>query len=463
MKQFYFYFAARLQVFLNCAIISDVKVELEKYRNLKICVAVSGGRDSMALLHYFLNHARDYGITLSALNCDHGIRGAASARDSAFVAEFCKTHAVPLLFFKWETEGRRTENSARTWRHSCFEEALKPQTLKDGRKWPGADAVATAHHLDDNAETVLFNLARGSSLSGLKGISDSADRRLIHPLIACTRAEIDEYIAENNVPYVDDETNFTDDYTRNKIRRYVLPALEEAVSGAAQSIYRFSRLAAEDEEYFERLTDKLVKRTPYGVEIAHCTEKVIFKRAVLRVLKEHGIKDYTSEHMQRLFELQNAETGKKFEFLNITAYKETHGIALSFKEREEPKPVSFKNYLDSNCKVFCDSRLEFKKDGYSEDIRGAKVLKFSLDCIPEDAEIRFMRDGDSFKKFKGGTKKLGDYFTDKKIPVRLRKRVPLVAVGNTVLIVCGVEISDYVKIDDNTQNIYFCIADDFTK
>ena len=199
-----------------------MNVNLARYANLKICAAVSGGRDSMALLHYIHAHAAEYNITLTALNCDHGIRGEASARDSAFVADYCEKNSIPLSLYvadrKLESEGE-----ARAWRiFECYvAEAAH------------CDCVATAHHLGDNAETVLFNLARGTALSGMKGITDedlskAAGRpfKLIRPLIACTREEIDEYVAANGIPYVDDETNFETDYTRNKIRQKVMPELD---------------------------------------------------------------------------------------------------------------------------------------------------------------------------------------------------------------------------------------------
>ena len=116
-----------------------MNVNLQKYTNLKICVAVSGGRDSMALLHYLNAHAAEYNITLTALNCDHGMRGETSARDSAFVAGYCEKAGIPLSSF---VAGKKptSENDARSWRFGCY--------LKESQN---CDCVATAHHLNDNA------------------------------------------------------------------------------------------------------------------------------------------------------------------------------------------------------------------------------------------------------------------------------------------------------------------------
>ncbi len=424
---------------------SGMKVNLSPYAGKKICVAVSGGKDSMALLHYLKTHAKEYGITLSALNCDHGMRGEASERDSAFVAAYCGGNCIKLHSFKAEKGGFANENTARLWRQSCYNEVLNAGA---------ADLIATAHHLNDNAETVLFNLARGTALSGMTGIADMPSLALIRPLINCTREEIDNYIEENNVPFVTDESNFTDDYTRNKIRHNVLPALEDAVNGAAENIYRFSRLAAEDEEYFERQVGRiLVSRHGYGYLIKPCAERVVFRRAALKIVARfYKCKDYTAEHFNRLFDLQSADNGKKFEFLGLTAYKEEGGVAIVKEDGNTLGEVKFKDNLAS------DGVFEY--GGKRE--CAVKALRFDVDKIPDTAVIRLKKEGDRFTKFGGGTKSLSDYLTDKKVPQSVRATLPLVCDGSDVLIVGGVEISDKIKVDEGTKNsgVFIC-ADPF--
>lgn len=427
----------------------------------------------MALLHYLHAHAAEYNITLTALNCDHRMRGETSARDSAFVADYCKKTGVPLSRYVAETP-LASESSARMWRLNCY--------LEEEKK---CDCVATAHHLDDNAETVLFNLARGAALSGMEGITDSdltalADKpfRLIRPLIACSRAEIDEYVAANSIPYVDDETNFKTDYTRNKIRHNVLPALEEAVPGAAKAIYRFSRLAAEDEEYFERQVKPLLsRREPYGDYIANCEEKVIFRRAALHIIADwHQKKDYTSEQLERLYNLQFAENGKKFEFLGLTAFKEEGRICivddtlLQYENEGAPYEDFYRQLADNYCGQPVTVCFDYELDDYMKDVvqpcfpeTAFKVLRYDGGKITQGAIVRFMRAGDKFTKFGGGTKNLGDWFTDKKIPPRLRKTIPLLCNGSDVLIVFGMEISDKVKTDGNTRDVCCAIAADYSK
>ncbi len=450
-----------------------MNVNLQKYANLNICVAVSGGRDSMALLHYLHAHASEYNITLTALNCDHRMRET-SARDSAFVADYCERAGIPLSRYVADIK-LDDEGAARSWRLlKCY--------LEEAKK---CDCVATAHHLDDNAETVLFNLARGSGLNGMEGITDidlpafaNKPFKLIRPLIACPRAEIDEYVAANSIPYVDDETNFKTDYTRNKIRHNVLPALEQAVPGAARAIYRFSRLAAEDEEYFERQAESLLSsRKPYGDYIAHCEEKVIFRRAALRIIADwHQKEDYTSEQLERLYNLQFAENGKRFEFLNLAAFKEQGRICIvddelfHYENEGTPYEDVYRQHAMEYCGQVVTVCFDYELDDYMKDVVQHcypeitfKVLRYDGGKIPKDAVVRFMRAGDKFTKFGGGTKSLGDWFTDRKIPVRLRKSIPLLCDGNDVLIVFGAEISDKVKVDGDTKDVMCAIAADYGK
>lgn len=424
---------------------SDMKVNLEPYAGKRICVAVSGGKDSMALLHYLNTHAKEFAIILSALNCEHGMRGESSERDSAFVAAYCRSNCIKLHSFKAEKGKLKSENDAREWRKGCYN-----AVLNEGK----ADLLATAHHLNDNAETVLFNLARGAALSGLTGIADDLNGGIIRPLISVARAEIDGYIEENAIPFVTDESNFSDNYTRNKIRRDVLPALEEAVPAAVGSIYRFSRLAAEDEEYFERQVGRvLVCRHGFGYLIKPCPERVIFRRAALKIVaKFYGRKDYTAGQLNRLFALQSAENGKKFGFLGLLAFKEEGGVAITEEPLNVRGEMRFKDEL-ADGGVF----------EYGGNFACAvKALRFDTDKIPESAVIRFKKAGDRFTKFGGGAKSLSDYLTDKKVPQSMRGNLPLVCAGNEVLIVGGVEISDKIKIDEGTvrQGVFIC-ADPF--
>lgn len=440
-----------------------MNVNLQKYASKRICVAVSGGKDSMALLHYMYEHCAEYAIELSALNCDHGMREETSERDSEFVAAYCGGKGIPLYGFAAQKGVFKDENSARTWRLECYR-----SVLHSGK----ADCIATAHHTKDNAETVLFNLARGASLSGVCGIADSPSLGIIRPLIACSREEIDEYIEVNQIPFVTDETNLTLDYTRNKIRMNVLPALEEAVPGAVNAIYRFSCLAQEDERYFARKTEEFIVRRNVGNYLVKtCSERVIFRRAAQKIVADYfQRRDYTSAHFEKLFELQSATNGKKFEFLGLVAVKEKDGVAITDGEivgiEDDGMPFTDSLY-DGQMLRYCG---EIACLEYADDLEDAleavkkicsaplKVLHFDISKIPETAVVRFRRKGDKFTKFGGGTVSLSDYLTDKKIPQSLRDRLPLVCNESDVLLIGGVEISDSVKVahESSNEGVFIC-------
>lgn len=465
-----------------------MKIDLTPYRKKTVCVAVSGGKDSMALLHYFLKNGSEYGIFLCALNCDHAIRGAESERDSRFVRDYCTEQGIPLVCYRHDGEALKSEAEARRWRYKCFSDGAQSRRLPDGKLWHGYDFLAVAHHADDNAETVLFNLIRGSSLSGVCGMERSKtmlskrefpDREdytegearepfaLIRPLLDCTRGEIDEYIRENALPYVTDSSNLTDDYTRNKLRHNVIPALENCVPGAVRAIGRFSALAREDEDFFYRATTGILKRKGDGYLISPCAEGVIFKRAAVRVLVEEHIENYTSVQLNSLFSLQSADVGKRFEFLGMVGIKEGDGVFLFRRDSQQNawEQAPFADFLrgrEEYCgRVFCLSPHEER----AETFKGIKPLRLDVSKIPFDAVVRFMQAGDIFRKFGSGTKKLGDFFTDKKIPVRLRGAIPLIAKGNEIYAVGGVEISEQVKITVETESenrmFLFC-ADPFS-
>ena len=204
-------------------------VDDSAYRGKRVCVALSGGRDSVALLHALAAAGAD----VRALHCDHGIR-AAAGRDRAFVQELCRAWGVPLRVFEADIpararrEKRGLEETARIWRYECFQ-----CVLREG--W--ADVVATAHHKNDAAETVLFRLARGTGLAGLNVFPPREG--VVRPMKDVPRSAVDAYIARHGLPYAEDESNADLAFARNRIRHTVLPALEAAVPGAADNLAAF--------------------------------------------------------------------------------------------------------------------------------------------------------------------------------------------------------------------------------
>ena len=185
-----------------------------------VLVGFSGGADSTALLHYLLARSRVCGTRVSALHVNHGIRGECADRDEDFCRRVCADWGVPLTVIRADVptlakeRGQGIEETARQVRYSAFYEAMQAD--------PTVTSVATAHNADDNAETVLFHMARGCGIDGLCGIPPVTDQRVIRPLLACSRKEIIAYCKGNNIQYMEDETNQDTRYTRNHIRHTVM-------------------------------------------------------------------------------------------------------------------------------------------------------------------------------------------------------------------------------------------------
>ena len=262
-----------------------VREAAEKYgvfRGLrkKIIVAFSGGADSSVLLGWLCANAGEFGLDVEAFHVDHMIRGEEAERDAGFCLARCRElgvyfesvrRDVPALAREW---GCGLEEAGRRARYEAFAEV---------RARRGADAVATAHHADDNLETVIFNLARGTGTRGLCGIPPVREG-VVRPLILCTRAEIAEYAAEKGIPFIEDATNESDEYRRNYIRHNLAPALRELNPRAAEAVSRMSELLRADDEWLTAEAKKLLEAAASGpaepVRRYSCAAVAVHHRAV---------------------------------------------------------------------------------------------------------------------------------------------------------------------------------------
>ncbi len=228
---------------------------IQKYGMLpegaKVLCAVSGGADSVALLH-FLSQVE--GIELAAAHFNHCLRGKESDADEAFVKALCEKMNIECFTGRGDVaefaarSGKGTEDAARTLRYEFLEETARRE---------GCSRIATAHNADDNAETVLLNLSRGTGLKGLCGIPPVRGN-IVRPLLQTTRAEIELYLAENGLEHVEDSTNALDDYSRNRIRHHVSPVLSEINPAFAGAVARMSESLREDEEYLTSLAETFI-------------------------------------------------------------------------------------------------------------------------------------------------------------------------------------------------------------
>ena len=270
---------------------------------LVLC-AVSGGRDSMVMLHLLSALAERGDFRVAAAHFNHRLRPTAD-RDEAFVRDWCRERNIPLTCGAGDVrdfaarEGLGLEDAARKLRYAFLETAARDM---------GAARIATAHHRDDNAETVLLHLLRGTGLQGLGGIAPVRGN-IIRPLLEISRAEIDGYVARNDLPYVEDESNLDTRFTRNRLRLEVLPLLEEMAPGAAGRIAAAAELLREEDAHLRAEAASLVPEAADGavtlpVPVLNRQDRPIQRRLVRTMGQKLGV-ELTKPQTEAVLSLRN--------------------------------------------------------------------------------------------------------------------------------------------------------------
>ena len=418
-------------------------------RGETIGVALSGGKDSVCLLHYLFTMREKLGVSLCVINVEHGIRGESSVRDTEFCRDLAENYGLPFYSFsvnalKYAKDNSMSvEESARYLRYESFFDALKRNYC---------DKIAVAHHLSDNVETILFNLFRGASLSGAKGISaESYDGKIIRPLLNVSAEDIRLYVDKHELSYVFDETNSDTDYTRNALRLDVIPKIKSLFPKMETALSRFSDLAKEDDEYLYSVAEKCLISDGDRYFIPIDLAAPIKKRCVIIALKKLGVsKDYEKVHVDDVVALSSNISGKKICLpRSIIAVREGDNVVIGRFLPAMDKPIlPFK----LGKIIFNDYVLTFERvESFPSDRAGA--LYFDGDKIPSGAVIRVKETGDEFTKFGGGKVSLKKYLTDCKFPESKKATTPVIACGKTVFCVCEKDISSLIKIDKSTVNI----------
>lgn len=414
------------------------------FSDKKIGVALSGGRDSVALAYAL----KKGGYDVIAVNVEHGIRSENSLKDSAFVRDFCVLYDIPLyqesvdsLSFASDN-GYTVEQAARILRYKVFENAIQEGVC---------DVVALAHHRDDQAETIFMRIIRGTGVNGLCGMR-AVRGSYIRPLLECPREDIDEYVAQNGIKYVDDETNFCTDYTRNYLRAE-LAELKKRFPSVCRNFARLSQNAAEEEDFVNSfIPDVEVVGGEVRLNICDLKDEFVAKRLIVKAVNELGVtQDIESRHFPIVLALADAQNGKMIELTHgICVHKD--GNSLVFTKNES---LSEKSQTVFEVREFDDFGVSAQRSNREEygQQKGKGALFIDGDKVPQNAVLRYRKEGDFIEKFGGGTKSLGDFLTDRKVPLRKRDTLALLALGDEVLAIFGVEISKKVAIDNDTKNI----------
>ena len=308
---------------------------------MPILAAVSGGLDSMCLLHLLSTWGKANHIEVTAAHFNHQLRGPMADRDEAFVKRICEEWGIFCVCGRGDTralaeaEGLSLEEAARTLRY---------QFLEETRRSLGAATILTAHHADDNAETMLFHLLRGTGLQGLAGIPAFRDG-IARPFLQVPREELAAYARENKVPHIEDETNELEDAARNVLRRRVLPVLKELNPRAVENMTRTAELLAQDERALEIETGRLLRNvktdgTSARLPLAVCKKqpRAVLSRTVLSMMVQvcGRQKNLSAAHVEAVLELLGGNSGKEASLpYGMTARRTEDSLLICRTEAEK--------------------------------------------------------------------------------------------------------------------------------
>lgn len=380
--------------------------------DLLVC-AVSGGSDSVALLFALYLLRENLGITLEAAHFNHRLRGEESDGDEAFVKEFCSRYDIPLHLGSGEiVPGKKgLEAAAREARYAFL------------RSLPGK--IATAHTADDNAETVLLHLVRGTGLKGLGGIAPESGK-VIRPMLTVTRREVEAFLAEYALPHREDSTNSTDLFLRNRIRRNVMPLLLQENPSLAETMSGMALGLRLDEEYLSRSAGVTLP----AVSALREMHPALRARALERFLKENGVPEPEKRHIALLEQLVFSD--------KPSARADFPGDVTIARRYDALEPLGEAQPLPE--RVLEDS-LELPELG----LRVTRVPAEATENTPDtftvvpmgQIVVRSRLPGDKIQ-LSGGTKSLKKLFIDRKIPAFQRNRIPVLADEAGILGVWGI-------------------------
>ncbi len=425
----------------------------------KILVALSGGADSVMLIYMLLTLREKFDLTVEAFHLNHHLRAQAS-EDEMFVKSLCEDQDIVCHIYNADIraisqeQAVSLEEAGRIERYRILDEIMGDRELT---------SVATAHHMDDNAETVIMRLIRGTGLYGLEGIPLKREN-IIRPLMFLTKEEIIDYLNNNHIPYVTDQTNFDGDYFRNRVRMDILPLLKKENNKIAQSIMRLSEIARINREMIEYYADRItLSRYDDTVVVRYddiASAHDMIKGHVLKKMAECNeiSKDIHYEHMQSIIKLINKNDHTTWDYM-------LPGIV--FKRRYDQLTARKTGILENQDKfsyrIGINGVYIFPKEKFILKISKLKKIEknhsnqyikaVDYDKIKHILIVRNKQQGDFFYPINlGGKKSLKKLFIDKKIHKENRTHIPIICENGNIVYILGIDIDDRYKITQDTQN-----------
>ena len=410
-----------------------------------VVVGISGGADSVALLHILVS----LGYKCIAAHCNFNLRGDESSRDEQFTTDFTQRLQVPLCKISFETNKYAQENrlsvemAARELRYRWFEELLNTYD---------ADAVAVAHHRDDSVETLLINLTRGSGLTGLTGIKPK-NGNVVRPLLCVSREDIYAYIENNGLEYVTDSSNSSDIYTRNFIRLKVIPLLEEinpsvkaSLARTANHLYDASLIYNHSVEEARRVIIQNNRLSISALLSFPAPATILYE-----MLKSYG---FSRTVCESIFTVLDKDSGKIFYSSTHRLLKDRSDLLIDVLSGEESKAYLI-NLEDDNVDLPVELKPEIVviKESYQIE-KDKKFAYFDFDKLSFPLVLRHWQEGDWFVPFgMKGKKKISDYFSDKKFSLFDKEKTWLLCSGQDVIWIVGERTDNRYRIEKTTKRV----------
>lgn len=436
----------------------------------RVLVAVSGGPDSVVLLDVLDRLKGTFSLELVVAHFDHSLRPEDDERETRFVAFLAASKNLPFMTQKALSppakSGKSLEEEAREWRYAFLDHAKNAH---------GAHKIALGHTLDDQAETVIMRLLRGSGPAGLSGIPPVRSHHIIRPLIEITRREIQDYIAHGDLRFITDPSNFEKHHLRNRIRLDLLPELKTYQPGIVKILGRTANIMRDETRWMETEAKRWIKEHVEVLEtgghsvplkmfgdLAVAFQNQVIRQIIKRV--QGGLRRISLQHMDAIKSLLAGKPQAHLNLPNGVLVKKNYETLLFLKKRdpfEHQENNGFHHILEG-LGVFdldaiaCTVTVEEIKteEIASKDSPSPWVACFDADRIEYPLIVRSFLPGDRFVPLgMTGHKKVKDFFVDRKIPSDVRRRLPLLCRGKDPIWVCGLRIDDRFKVRPETEKV----------
>ena len=432
-------------------------------RGDRILVGFSGGVDSLALLILLYRLQDELGIEIGAAHLNHGLRGKEADEDENFCKIFCELRKIPYYSKKVDVgifaleQKVSIEVAGREKRYAFF------KNIMVNHKY---NRCATAHHLEDQAETILLNIMRGASLSGLSGMQAKREN-FIKPLLCVRKEELIQYVHEERISPREDLTNQENIYQRNKVRNHLIPYIKDHFNENIEvTLDRMGKLIRRDLDYLDHQSDFVKKtllvenkqsRQVILKKEAFQQHEAILSRLVLEALKvlKHNLVDIEEIHVREVMALGRKGTGKIIHLKEGIMVKNNYGELIFEKEKGEEHKTPLDVWLTIPGEYVVSGKKISLRVISKEDMKKDKKLRFfNGDALEDKILLRHRKDGDTMRPLgMGGYKKIKNILIDRKISREVRDELFIFQNRKDIFYIGGMMISEDYKVKESTSKI----------